>query len=295
MMQKKLSKVPLKTIDSCPVCGSGNVEKYWAMPGYRLSRCRKCSMVWDHSPAEDLLAQYDTTYYTNDNPKGGYANYYEGMKISKNTFRHRLRKIAKKYGKGSILDVGCAFGDCLVEAKKMGWSKAHGVEVSAFARSQARKKNLKVYKGPLRKAKLQGTYDVIIYQDVIEHIIDPVEELRNAKKYLKKNGILLLITPDIGGFWAKIMRSLWYHYKPGEHVTYFNKQSMRKALKIAGFKNIEIITTYHILSIEYVFNRLKYYSPFIFENFKKLSRKLGVNNYSFRAYTGEFEAWAQKN
>jgi len=294
-MSKKSLEAQLKTINTCPVCGGKDVEKYWAMAGYRLSRCKHCTMVWDHTPAEDLLAQYDRTYYINDNPKGGYANYYEGMKISKNTFRHRLRRIAKKHSKGSILDVGCAFGDCLVEAKKMGWGKAHGVEVSAFARSQARKRGLKVYKGPLRKAKLKGTYDLIIYQDVIEHIIDPVEELRAAKNHLTKNGILLLITCDIGGYWARILRSMWYHYKPGEHVTYFNKQSMRLALKRAGYKNIEINTTYHVLSIEYIFNRLKYYSPFIFGNLKNISKKLGINNYSFRAYTGEFEAWAQKS
>jgi len=294
-MSKKSSEVQLKTTNTCPVCGDKDTEKYWAMAGYRLSRCRQCSMVWDHSPPENILSQYDKTYFVNENPKGGYANYFEGMKVNKKTFKVRLQKIAKKQIKGSLLDVGCAFGDSLVEAKKLGWKSIEGIEVSDFARKHALKNGVKVHKGPLKAAKIKKKYDCILYQDVIEHITDPVGELRLAKKHLAKNGYIFLVTPDIGGFWAKIMGPLWYHFKPKEHVSYFNKKSLSMALKEAGYKNIEVSTTYHVLSLGYVFNRLTYYSPLIFESLKRISEKVGISNLSFRAYIGEFEAWAQKS
>mgnify|MGYP007082049500 CR=1 FL=1 len=91
----------------CLICGSNNSIEYWAMRGYKLAKCLECSFVWDCFPAENVLAQYDKSYFQNQNPKGGYANYYEGMRVNKKTFTDRLSKIEKKIGgKKKLLDVG---------------------------------------------------------------------------------------------------------------------------------------------------------------------------------------------
>ncbi|MEJ2441732.1 MAG: class I SAM-dependent methyltransferase, partial [Patescibacteria group bacterium] len=90
-------------------------------------------MVWDFFPPNNLVTQYTKTYFINENPKGGYSNYFEGMGVNKRTFSSRLKRIAKKYGKGKLLDVGCALGDCLIEAKKLGWKDAEGLELSDYA------------------------------------------------------------------------------------------------------------------------------------------------------------------
>lgn len=280
---------------NCPICGSSKVDKYWAMPGYRLSRCKVCSMVWDHVPPENVLSQYDKTYFINENPKGGYANYFEGMRVNKKTFSQRLKRIEDKYGKGKLLDVGCALGDCLIEAKKLGWKEARGLEIAEYAYRFAKDRGLDVKKGVLEKDTFKReTFDVITYQDVIEHVEDPVAELKKAKRVLKKGGVIFLVTPDVGGWWERILGRWWYHYKPGEHIMYFSQESLKKALEEADYKNIETRRTYHVLSIEYVLSRLKYYSPFIFENLLKLIKPLPIKDWSFRAYTGEIEAWGQK-
>ncbi|MEJ2348134.1 MAG: class I SAM-dependent methyltransferase [Patescibacteria group bacterium] len=279
----------------CPICGKKSSETFWAMHGYKLARCKACGMVWDFMPHEHLLSLYDKTYFMNENPKGGYANYFEGMRINKKTFSQRLKRIEKKHGKGRLLDVGCALGDCLMEAKKLGWKDALGIEVSDYAYKFARKRGLNVKKGNLKKNSISSnSFDVITYQDVIEHIADPVDELKRIYKVLKPGGLVFLVTPDVGGWWNKILGPLWYHYKPDEHVMYFSQESLKKALKIAGFKNIKTRKTYHVLSVEYVINRLRYYSPFIFENILKIIRKLRLKDMSFRAYTGEIEAWGTK-
>ena len=103
-----------------------------------------------------------------------------------------------------------------------------------------------------------------------------------------------MVTPDIGGLWHKLLGNMWYHYKPGEHIMYFSQKSLRFALEKTGYKNIETRITYHLLSLQYILNRLTYYSPFIFENLLKIVNKTGFRNYAFRAYTGEIEAWGQK-
>jgi 2-polyprenyl-3-methyl-5-hydroxy-6-metoxy-1,4-benzoquinol methylase len=280
---------------NCPICGSKKSEKYWAMPGYRLSRCLECSMVWDHVPPENLLSQYGKNYFINENPKGGYANYFEGMRINKRTFSERLKRIEEKYGKGKLLDVGCALGDCLMEAKKLGWEDPKGLEVSKYAYEYAKERGLDVKNGVLNKDTYKSnTFDVITYQDVIEHVEEPIKELKKARKILKPGGVIFLVTPDVGGLWKRILGRLWYHYKPGEHIMYFSQKALSRALKEAGFVNIETRRTYHVLSLEYILNRLRYYSPFIFETLLKIVKLLSIKDWSFRAYTGEIEAWAQK-
>lgn len=287
-----MSKIKL----NCPICGKSNAATYWAMHGYKLARCGECGMVWDHIPSENVLSQYNKSYFINENPKGGYTNYFEGMRINRRTFTERLKRIQERLGKkGKLLDVGCALGDCLLEAKKLGWKEAEGLEVADYAYKFAKNRKLNVHKGILEKAKFkENSFDVVTYQDVIEHIPDPIDELKKVKKILKKGGIVFLVTPDIRGLWHRFLGRLWYHYKPGEHIMYFSQDTLAKALKKAGFKDIETRRTYHVLSVEYVLNRLRYYSPLIFETLLKLVRKTPIKNWSFKAYSGEIEAWGKK-
>lgn len=288
-------KIFKKAKFKCPVCKSSNYQKYWAMKGYKLARCNNCTFVWDPYFG-DVLAQYDKNYFQNENPKGGYANYFEGMRVNRKTFSDRLKRIQKKTGfRSGLLDVGSALGDCLFEAKKLGWKNIMGLEVSKFACDFARKRGLEVKNTTLQKSGLnENSFNVLTYQDVIEHVEDPVDELINARKVLKSGGIIFLVTPDVGGKWHKLLGHLWYHYKPGEHIMYFTQESLRLALEKGGFKNIETRVTYHVLSVEYILNRLTYYSPFIFENLLKIVGRTKLKDYAFRAYTGEIEAWGQK-
>lgn len=281
---------------SCPICGNSNTAEYWAMNGYKLAKCEKCNFAWDFCHVENVLAQYDKSYFQNENPKGGYANYYEGMRVNKKTFTDRLSKIEKKLGfKGKLLDVGCALGDCIFTAKEEGWKEVFGVEVSKFAYEFTKKRGLNVKNTTLDKADFKTNYfDVITYQDVIEHVDNPIKELSYAYKLLKKKGFIYIVTPDMGGLWHSLLGKLWYHYKPGEHIMYFSQQSLKLALEKSGFKDIETRITYHVLSVEYILNRLRYYSPLIFDTLQKIAKTLSLQNLSFKAYTGEIEAWGKK-
>jgi len=285
----------MRDFAQCPVCGKKNSKKYRVTSKYKLASCEYCGMIWDSSTPQNLIAQYNEQYYTNENPKGGYANYFDGMVVNKKTFSDRLKKIEKRIGKGKLLDVGCALGDCLEEAKRLGWKDAEGLEVSKYAYNFAKKRGLKVKNSALKRSTYsKETFDVVLYQDVLEHIADPVDELKKVLKLLKPGGFIYLVTPDVGGWWSKLLGSLWYHYKPIEHVVYFTQRTMRFALEKAGFKNIKTGKTYHVLSLEYIMNRLRYYSPNMFDIMLKIVKKLHMGNILFKAFTGELEAWGQK-
>jgi 2-polyprenyl-3-methyl-5-hydroxy-6-metoxy-1,4-benzoquinol methylase len=295
-MLKRVLKPSFRSKLVCPLCSSGKVKKFWAMQGYRLVRCLSCTMVWDPFPPENLESVYNENYYVNDNPKGGYANYFKGMNINRKTFVERIKRINKKVvDKDRMLDVGSALGDSLVEARKLGWQELYGVELSNYAAEKSKKRNLRINTGTLTSVKYRSNYfDVVTLQDVIEHVKDPTAEINEVRRILKPGGYIFIVTPDVDGIWAKILGQLWYHYKPGEHIMYFSQKSLGKFLNANGFINVETRKTYHIMSVEYILNRLKYYSPLIFEVMLKLFGNNSLGKISFKVYSGEIETWGQK-
>ena len=283
--------------DNCPICQSREFSYYQAGQNYTLAKCRECGMVWDNTPPREPTAIYQANYYQNEGGKGGYSDYLASMKMNSKTFRRRLLAAQKKLGSDRplLLDVGCALGDCLLEAKKLGWENPLGLEVSEYAVEFARSRDLLVFRGDLFNHPFQSnSFNLITLQDMLEHTTNPLSQLEAAYQLLKPGGCILITTPNVEGILAKILRSFWYHYKPGEHLTYFSFNTIKLALEKAGFVKIESKPTSKSLSVEYILDRLKYYQPQIFSIFLKLARKLKLDKLVFKIGTGELEAWGKK-
>lgn len=281
-------------IDQCPVCQSQKYLDYQRKN--HLVKCEECGMVWDMQPPIDPLAIYQENYYNNEFSKGGYANYFEGMQVNSLTFKYRLLEATKKVGfAGKLLDVGCALGDCLLQAEKLGWSEAEGLEVSSYAVEFARKRGLTVSQGDLFHHNFApASFDLVMLQDMIEHTVNPLEHLQAAYHLLKPGGWIFITTPNITGIWGRILGPFWYHYKPGEHLTYFSIKTVQLALKRTGFTNTCAKPTKNSMSLQYIFDRLQYYQPTLFGFLLKLVKVFRLNNLVFSLRIGELEAWGQK-
>ena len=138
-----------------------------------------------------------------------------------------------------ILDVGCASGLFVEMANSMGY-RVTGVEPNPAMYNSAIRRNLDVTFGyfpdslnPLKK------YDVIIFNDVFEHIPDINSILKSCVKFLNNDGILILNVPNSNGLIFKISKMLaffgfsspwnrlWqtmFLYSP--HLHYFNASSL---------------------------------------------------------------------
>ncbi len=280
----------------CPLCDTDKFNYYRADDGYILAKCSQCGMVWDNYPPANPTTIYQKDYYNNDFPKGGYANYFQGMKINSQTFRRRLSKAEKKLsGQGLLLDVGCALGDCLAQAQDIGWINPQGLEVSGYAVEFAKSRGLSVCQGDLFNHDFElNSFDLIMLQDVIEHTTNPLAQLTAAHQLLKPGGWVLITTPNVGGFWQKLLGRLWYHYKPGEHLTYFSLDTIKLALEKSGFSDVESKPTSNVMSCEYILARLKYYQPTLFSFLLAITCSLNLHKLIFSVRIGELEAWGKK-
>ena len=72
---------------------------------------------------------------------------------------------------------------------------------------------------------------------------------------LKKNGILMLATPNGEGFDFKILKESTENITPPEHIQYFNPKSIKILLEKVGFEVLDI-TTPGILDVDIIKRQL---------------------------------------
>jgi cyclopropane fatty-acyl-phospholipid synthase-like methyltransferase len=121
----------------------------------------------------------------------------EQVLFSKHQFAYNYaRDIAKEMGAGSVLDYGCGDGygaDFLAEMLPGLKITATDIDKTALAgaRIKYKRKNLQFVEMIDVK-----TYDLIVSYQVIEHVENVEEYLRDLRGMLKKDGKIIISTPD---------------------------------------------------------------------------------------------------
>ncbi|MFH1846509.1 MAG: methyltransferase domain-containing protein [Candidatus Omnitrophota bacterium] len=235
----------------------------------RLVRCLKCGLIYTNPriSMQHLRHVYiqmvDTVYVEEE----------KGRRMSSRVVLKTLRKLRKS---GKLLDVGCAVGFLLSEAKKEGWD-VYGIELSEWASGYAKDKlGLdNVFQGTLKDAKYPDNFfDVVVLKDTIEHLPDPMEILIEARRILKPDGILCVNTPDIDSLASKVLKARWWGIKQA-HLYYFSRRTLTKMLNASGFMPVLIRPCSRIFSVEYWSDKLKEYNSRIYGLFSFLV-KCGV-------------------
>lgn len=231
-----------------------------------LCRCLTCGVVCvkRYPPEEELRAIYGETYFKNDESAVmGYDDYEQDRANILRTAARRLREIERRVPPGRLLDVGCALGFFLDEARRRGWT-VEGIDISAHAARYAREKlDLPARSGLLRDAGFaKESFDVITMWDVIEHVRDPVAELSLCRDLLRPGGLVVLSTPDAGSPVARVTGARWMGYKLAEeHLYYFSRKTMTFALEKAGFQTQEIAGIGKDIDLAFFAKRLSMYTP----------------------------------
>lgn len=148
-----------------------------------------------------------------------------------------------------LLDIGCGDGTFCEMAEKR-YKEVYGVDISEDALETARNRKIKTFMVNLNNEELpfpEGIFDAVTCLDVIEHVIDPYFLLSEINRVLKKGGILIVATPNIG--YIKHRISLLFGRFPitskdeeayeGGHLHYFTFSDMEKLLKKFGFDTLE--------------------------------------------------------
>ena len=140
-----------------------------------------------------------------------------------------------------VLDFGCANGEFLLRAQGLGW-ETEGIDFDAEALEHARAAGLSVRAGSLSDLDPdEMRFDAITLGHVIEHLHDPVAELRRAYDLLRPGGTIWLATPNVDALGHRFFKDAWFALDPPRHLVLFNERSLTTALEEAGFERIEAL------------------------------------------------------
>ena len=163
-----------------------------------------------------------------------------------------------------ILDVGCGHG-WLLSTLNSKWKK-HGVEISKFASGSALK-YCKIFNGDLEKYK-EKNFDIITALHVIEHHPKPEKFIKEIYSKLKRNGILILETPDFDSAAARRFGNKFRLLKDKTHISLFSQDSLIRFLRDNKFKILDINYPYFETpfftkkNLMRIFNKEKISPPF---------------------------------
>ena len=188
---------------SCPICRQEATE----LVAHNLSHCSQCGHYWQ----SDLKAvvSYDENY----------AKKYDDMPHFEMS-RLRADFVEKSFPVGKIhkvLDVGHANGAFVKEMIARSYdafgTDLHGIDFG------------------VPEVDLMGpeTFDLVTFFDSLEHFENVRQPLH------KSNRFVLVSVPNTPPNLEKFIDS-WRHFRPGEHLHYFNLRSLTLLMKEFGFE-----------------------------------------------------------
>jgi len=159
------------------------------------------------------------------------------LPIKKSDNKNRAIRVQNflKNKKANLLDVGSGTGVFLHEMKKKG-HKVYGLDLDQRYSNFLAEKKIKVFVKELKKIKIKKKFDIITFNKVLEHVKNPVEQLKSSKKFLKKNGLIYIEVPDVmaknkGKFSGEFCL---------DHLQIFSINSLDQMVRNAGFNTIKI-------------------------------------------------------
>jgi len=232
-------------------------DRLFSAPGtWTLRECPEasCGLLWlDPEPGEEDIGQLYRSYYTHGagpDREGRLRHVFSVLlavllKVTP-VIRDR-KKLARlfidEFKPGDLLEVGCGSGRRLAQFAQMGW-RVLGQEVDAQAAEAARKNGVPVHVGPLTELRERGlTFDVIVINHVIEHVVKPVDFLGTCLQMLRPRGEIICVTPNARSWGHRAFGSNWMSLDPPRHVSLFTAAALRTTARNAGFDSLQVFTS----------------------------------------------------
>lgn len=152
----------------------------------------------------------------------------------------RIRTIRKHIPIHTLCDIGTGEGTFLEVLKGEGINTGYGIEPSEEGVTHAAKVGTPVYKGGISdipRLLKEHPADVLTMFHVIEHLDDPLSDMKLLFDAMNSGTYLVIETPDIHGYTPSTIGDAWKLFYP-EHLTYFSRRSLRTLLEKTGFNTV---------------------------------------------------------
>tara|TARA_R100000935_G_scaffold21876_2_gene40414 strand:- start:73499 stop:74524 length:1026 start_codon:yes stop_codon:yes gene_type:complete len=241
-----MDRLDIKQQIECELCGNPSQLKYKGFQGYQLGMkfniyaCDACDTSFS-MPRADTSLIYDAIYSNGKNVPG-YNRYWSYMNEVKTAekplaflanseeafwgIQQALQQLVPNKTNSRILELGSGLGYLTYALKEEGYDST-GLDISNEAVAQAKKSFGDFYVcRDLHDYALEkpNAYDIVILTEVIEHIEAPVGFIESILKLLKKDGHIIITTPDKTLIPSDIV---WDTEAPPVHHWWFSETSLQ--------------------------------------------------------------------
>lgn len=245
---------------ACPICADPDGQTLWTRHGFRWLRCPRDGMVWvsprlTEASVDEIYRRVDARKAATLGGRGpareiGPGSASTALPLARDQrergpggeglnprYRALLDSLAEGLGgPGRLLEPGAFDGDFLRVAQRLGW-QAEGTEINAAALARARARGLTMHGGRLAELDLApASYDAIVLRDVLEHLPDPLAELRLLRRLLRPGGLLYIWVPNLGALTGRLLGARWGAVVFPWHFSYVDGRSLPALLAAAGFR-----------------------------------------------------------
>lgn len=152
-------------------------------------------------------------------------------------------------GTQKILEVGCGTGGTASELRKRGVQEIIGIEINEWAGEKAKTQFDRVIIGDVdevSKDMPNAYFDLILYSDVLEHLVDPWKTLASHKRLIKSKGYILLSIPNVRHWrvlYNLVIRGRWSYRDEGgildrSHLRFFTRYELLKMIYEVGYEPV---------------------------------------------------------
>jgi SAM-dependent methyltransferase len=254
------------------VCGSERqVSGYEFSEPYRVVRCADCGVYYLFPRKTEAAMQEvyrELSYF--EGGSHGYADTgYAGQEAAlRATFRRLLQNLSKRgLTGGDLLEIGCGYGYLLDEARPY-FQRRAGTEFSATAAQRAGETGAEIFVGGAQQVPAGAKFDCIIATQVIEHVYQPLNFLKQLRTLAKPGGRIVVATPDIGGALRKLMGRYWPSFKVPEHVVYFDFDTLRSVMEQAGLIDLRRLPHPHAFPLGLIASKFRLGVPSVVNHAK---------------------------
>lgn len=203
----------------CPICNSIELTS----PILDLKMCQECGHLFKNVGIDKKTYEnYASSSHTQITP-------IERTMVPVNMRMNFLIDFKKK---GKLLEIGCGHKYFLDTAKRAGFD-VEGTELSKILVAEI---PYKMHLGNPSEIKQLDKYDIICAFHVLEHINDPVNELRVLTDHLNEDGVIIIEIPAMIFYDMDISPNMFYE---ALHTQYFNQVSIVKLLHRCGLEIIK--------------------------------------------------------
>jgi SAM-dependent methyltransferase len=271
---------------NCNLCGADDyavVFRKGEAQLHQIVRCTRCGLMYAN-PQEEVDV---VTLLTDENVPQVYIpeehkEYFHKQQVQ---LPDNLRALAILNSllpqRGKLLEVGSYCGFFLDEIRRDGWD-AVGLEPFRAAADYSRREfGLSIIDGALPQPQLpDGAFDAIVMLHVIEHMPDPIANLRELRRLLKPGGVLVVETPRFDSLAFKLLGRRERSVSACDgHIYFFTVPTLSKMVEQSGFQVHRVELVGRTLTLQRLLTNVAIvaHSPRLRRTLGKVSEKLRLD------------------